>query len=277
MTEEKSPRSITPENTEAVSSVRAFSFPINRRVNSYDSEASKSVETNTLDTPEARIKYLRSSLNKITDRTLEVLSEKLLRVHILENYESDTSEESDKERILPILQTFIANVCVFERNEEAMLLYVKTFCKLRTKWEGRQGNVLMQGMLIELSKFFTEYSSLGSSEPLDPEEMSRYRNKCFKLCRFLSLLYENEAIGIRPILAILQNFCKSKDSGSNNLKLSLEVFCKLFTYCHTRLLKDPAFKEKVLPKYKDHLHKMMEFYEKDYQYKFMCLDLLDKL
>jgi hypothetical protein len=217
--------------------------------------------------PACPIKRMKVYLNKITDRTFDKISGEMLQVVILEDPLSEESKESDKEKMLPIVQTFISTVCVFERNEEAMNVYVKSFCKLRTQWKGRQGRVLTELMMSELMKFFVEYSKVPESE--NTEENTKRRNSCFKLCRFVSLLYQEGVLSLKAIVTILQSFCK-------NDKLSLEVFCKIFSGCQEKLMTDEFFMAKIFGRYKSFLEGIVSSEDHESMHKFMCMNILDK-
>lgn len=208
------------------------------------------------------IRKMKSLLNKITDRTFHKISDEMLQITILENLTDSDGNELDKSKMEPIIQTFISNVCVPERNTETMNVYVKAFCKLKDKWSGRQGRVLMELMMAELGKFFVEYSKM-------TEYDNSIRNKSFKLCLFISMLYQENGVGIRLVLAILQTFCKED-------KHAVEIFCKIFSNCRVKLMSEEIFKTKVLSNYKKFLEKIRDS-EIDYMYKAMCLDILDKL
>jgi len=210
-------------------------------------------------------KTMRSLLNKITDITFQKISEQMLQIKLLENPESIELLPTDKERMLPIVQTLISNVCVLERNEEAINIYVRAFCKLKEKWQGRQGHILMETTMSELGKFFVEYSKLPENEIDDLK-----RNKCFKLCRFISILYQENAISMKLIVAILQTFCKET-------KTSVEVFCKIFGDCKNKLMQDEVFMAKMFTKYKTFLETISKSDSFSPMYKFMCLNILENL
>jgi hypothetical protein len=212
------------------------------------------------------LKKMKANLNKITERSFPKISDEILQIVLLENPLEEECLPSDKENMLPIIQTFIANVCVLERNDEAMNVYVKVFCKMKDKWIGRQGRILMEMMMSELSKFFKEYSSL-SEDSID----DRKRNNCFKLCKFVSVLYIEGGIGLRLVLAILQAFY-------NPNKNTLEVFCKLFSGCRVKIMKDSTFRSSSLfDKYKTFLDTCSKSTSLEPMYKFMCQDILDKM
>ena len=230
------------------------------------SESSTPVEEKVISFSQSPLKKMKSNLNKITERSFPKISDEILQIILLENPLEEESLPSDKENMLPVIQTFIANVCVLERNDEAMNVYVKVFCKLKDKWIGRQGRILMEMMMSELSKFFKEYSS-SFEESID----DRKRNNCFKLCKFVSLLYMEGAIGLRLVLAIMQAFY-------NPNKMTLEVFCKLFSGCRVKLLNDSTFRSSSLfDKYKTFLETCNKSASVEPMYRFMCLDLLDKM
>lgn len=229
--------------------------------------------------PSCPIKRMKSYLNKITNGTFDKISGEMLQVNLLEDPLSEESKESDKEKMLPIVQMFISTVCVFERNEEAMNLYVRSFCKLRDHWKGRQGRVLTELMMSELLKFFVDYSKTSKSDSgvdvtiesgLDSEENIKRRNSCFKLCRFVSLLYQEGVLGLKSIVAILQTFCKHD-------KLSLEVFCKLFSGCQDKLMSDEFFMTKIFGRYKSFLETIVSSEDHESMHKFMCMNILDKI
>lgn len=217
-------------------------------------------------------KRMRSYLNKITERNFPKISDEMLTVVLLSNPDSFDSQENDREIMLPITQNFISNVCVFERNDEAMIIYVKAFCKLKEKWIGRHGKVFFEVTMSEIHKNFVDYKNLMEMEDLDEDsaEFRKSRNNCLKLCRFMSLLYSEGAIGLKLILAILQTFV-------NDRKHSVEVFCKLFGYALEKLNTEEIFRLKVLQKYKTHLQEMTRKYETECFYKFLCLEILDKI
>jgi hypothetical protein len=213
--------------------------------------------------PVDKIKKIKSSLNKITDRTFEKISEELLRFELLDNPSSEECIITDKDNMLPVIQAFISNICVFEHNDEAMTVQVKLFCKLKDKWIGRQGRILMEIMMSELSKFFKEYAEL-------TEVDEKKRNSCFKLVKFVSLLYNENAVSMRLVVAILQTYRK-------NDKMHLEVFCKLFAACQKKLLSNTDFREKVLHNYKSYLEVSSKSTELDTMYRFMCQNILDEI
>jgi hypothetical protein len=93
------------------------------------------------------IKKFKSCLNKISERNYPKISDEMLTIHLLDEPESSESKPTDKEAMLPVIETFMANVCVFERNIEAINFYTKTFCKLKDNWKGRQGRVLTENMM----------------------------------------------------------------------------------------------------------------------------------
>jgi hypothetical protein len=218
--------------------------------------------------PACPIKRMKVYLNKITDRTFDKISGEMLQVVLLDDPLSEESKENDKEKMLPIVQTFISTVCVFERNEEAMNVYVKSFCKLRTQWKGRQGRVLTELMMAELMKFFVEYSK--SPESDKTEENTKRRNSCFKLCRFVSLLYQEGVLNLKGVVTILQAFCKHD-------KLSLEVFCKLFSGCQEKLMTDEFFMLKIFGRYKLFLENIVASEDHESMHKFMCLNILESI
>ena len=220
--------------------------------------------------PACPIKRMKSYLNKITNGTFDKISGEMLQINLLDDPMSEEGQESDKEKMLPIVQMFISTVCVFERNEEAMNLYVRSFCKLRNNWKGRQGRVLTELMMSELLKFFVEYSKAAASEVEESEETIKRRNSCFKLCRFVSLLYQEGVLGLKSIVTILQAFCK-------NDKLSLEVFCKLFSGCQEKLMTDEFFVSKIFGRYKSFLENIVSSETHESMHKFMCMNILDKI
>lgn len=221
--------------------------------------------------PSCPIKRMKSYLNKITDRTFDKISGEMLQVNLLDDPLSEDSKENDKEKMLPIVQTFISTVCVFERNEEAMNVYVKSFCKLRNQWKGRQGRILTELMMSELMKFFVDYSKASTSDTdPDSEENIKRRNSCFKLCRFVSLLYQEGVLSLKAIVTILQAFCKHD-------KLSLEVFCKLFSGCQEKLMTDEFFVSKIFGRYKSFLETIVSSEDHESMHKFMCMNILDKI
>jgi hypothetical protein len=212
------------------------------------------------------LKKIRSYLNKVTAVTLEKISEEMLTINILEDVDNAESQSSDKDNMLPVVETFISNVCVFERNDEAMNTYVKVFCKLTEKWRGRQGSVLMSTMMQELSKFFAEYKQC----ILDNEIEDKRRNQCFKLCRFVSLLYIENLVSLKLVVAFLETFCKTE-------KFSLEVFCKIFGLTYEKLKTEKIFVDKLMNKYKNFLKDNSESTELEYIHKFMCLECFEKM
>jgi hypothetical protein len=239
---------------------------MNDSVSPLTSESNTPVEEKVITFTQSPLKKMKSNLNKITERSFPKISDEILQIVLLDNPLEDECLPSDKENMLPVIQTFISNVCVLERNDEAMNVYVKVFCKLKDKWIGRQGRVLMEMMMTELSKFFKEYSSL-TEESIDDKK----RNSCFKLCKFVSLLYMEGAVGLRLVLAILQAFY-------NPNKMTLEVFCKLFAACRVKLLNDSTFRTSSLfDKYKNFLETSSKSPTLEPMYKFMCQDILDKM
>jgi hypothetical protein len=218
--------------------------------------------------PTCPIKRMNSLLNKITDRTFQRISDEMLLVNLLENPTSEDAIPEDKDKMLPVIQTFIANVCQPACGVEIMKVYAKSFCKLKDNWKGRQGRILTELMMAELSKFFLEYSKTPTCG--DEEQDVKIRNKCFKLCTFVALLYSEGAVGLRLVIAILQSFFK-------NDKLSLEVFCKLFAACQEKLMNDETFKSKVFAKYKNFLEENSKSESQEAMHKFMCLNILDSL
>ncbi len=218
--------------------------------------------------PSCPIKRMNSLLNKITERTFHRISDEMLLVNLLENPNSEDAIPEDKDKMLPIIQTFIANVCQPACGPEIMKVYAKSFCKLKDTWKGRQGRILTELMMAELSKFFLQYSKAPTCG--DEDQDVKVRNKCFKLCTFVALLYSEGAVGLRLVLAILQSFFK-------NDKLSLEVFCKLFSACQEKLMSDETFKSKVFAKYKHFLEENSKSETQEAMHKFMCLNILDSL
>ena len=222
------------------------------------------------------IKRLKSCLNKITERSFPKISDEMLTIHLLDEPEKEEVSSEDKLTMLPMVETFMANVCVFERNIEAIGLYTKAFCKIKDNWKGRQGRVLMEVMMSELGKFFTEYNKMiemdqtESVQDLDPDFRSKKRNQCLKLSQFVAMLYNEGGVSIRLVLVILQMFMKSK-------KDHLEVFCKLFSECRVNLVKDETFRTKVLAKYKNFLKENQQSTDLESMYRFMCLEILEKI
>jgi len=240
------------------------------------SESSGAFETTKsfkLDDP---LKKIRSYLNKITERTFDKISEEILRISLLDPTD-EVIETKHQEIISPVVKTFLSNICVFERNEEAMNVYVKLFCKLKDKWSGIQGMVLMQVMMNELKNFFLSYSkealeasaSASSSVSASASIDDKKRNSCFKLCKFISLLYNEKTIPINLVVAILNAFRKPN-------KLHLEVFCKLYSDCQVKLYSEPMFKEKVLPTFLEFLQTSSKSTSLEPMHKFMCQNILDE-
>lgn len=234
--------------------------------------------------PTCPIKRMNSLLNKITDLSFQRISDEMLVVNLLDEPLKEEAIPEDKDKMLPIVKTFIANICQPACGPEIMKVYTKAFCKLKDNWKGRQGRILTEIMMAELSKFFAEYSKnlnknpetivSGEDSVKSPEEIAeqeaKKRLKCFKLCNFVALLYQEGAVSFRLIIAILQSFFK-------NDKLYLEVFCKLFAACQSKLMKDETFRSKVFEKYKVFLEENSKSVEHDAMYKFMCLNILDSL
>lgn len=212
------------------------------------------------------LKKIRSYLNKITDRSFDKITEEILRINLLEE-SSDPTDTKNQELILPVVKTFLSNICVFERNEETMNVYVKLFCKMKNKWSGIQGDLLMQIMMIELKKFFQQYAK----DSIESEESKndKKRNSCFKLCRFISLLYNEEAIPFTLVAAILNTFRKPN-------KLYLEVFCKIYSDCQKKLYNEPTFKEKVFPIFTEFLQTSSKCSDLEPMHRFMCQNILDE-
>lgn len=221
--------------------------------------------------PTCPIKRMNSLLNKITDLSFQRISDEMLVVNLLDNPLEEDAIPEDKDKMLPIVKTFMANICQPACGPEIMKVYSRAFCKLKDNWKGRQGRILTEIMMAELSKFFADYSKNLYSETsaeVSAEDEAKKRLKCFKLCTFVSLLYQEGAVGLRLVLAILQSFFK-------NDKLSLEVFCKLFAACQDKLMKDETFKSKVFEKYKTFLEENSKSTAHEAMYKFMCLNILD--
>jgi len=217
------------------------------------------------------IKKFKSCLNKISERNYPKISDEMLTIHLLDEPESSESKPTDKEAMLPVVETFMANVCVFERNIEAINFYTKTFCKLKDNWKGRQGRVLTENMMTELANFFLDYDSTIQSDKTDcdSEEWICKRNKCIKLCQFISALYKENGIGIKLVLVILNKFKKDK-------KESIEVFCRLFSGCIDKLLEDNLFKTKFLPIFKEFITTHQRSEKLEPMYRFMCLEIIEK-
>jgi hypothetical protein len=230
--------------------------------------------------PTCPIKRMNSLLNKITDLSFQRISDEMLVVNLLDDPLEDEAIPEDKDKMLPIVKTFIANICQPACGPEIMNVYAKAFSKLKDNWKGRQGRILTEIMMAELSKFFTDYSkNLNFSSVDDSVETSvedklaeeaKKRLKCFKLCNFVSFLYKDGAVSLRLVIAILQSFFK-------NDKLYLEVFCKLFAACQDKLMKDETFRSKVFEKYKVFLEENSKSVVHEPMYKFMCLNILDSL
>jgi hypothetical protein len=195
----------------------------------------------------------------------------MLTIHLLEEPEKDEVTSEDKVTMLPMVETIMANVCVFERNIEAIALYTKAFCKIKDNWKGRQGRVLMEVMISELGKFFTEYSKIldSHSEGIGPEVWTKKRNQCLKLSQFVAMLYNEGGVSMKLVIVILQMYLKSK-------KDHIEVFCKLFSGCQEKLMKDETFRSKVLDKYKNFLSENQQSKDLESMYRFMCLEILEK-
>jgi len=223
------------------------------------------------------IKKFKSCLNKISERNYAKISDEMLTIHLLDEPENLESKVSDKENMLPVIETFMANVCVFERNIEAINFYTKTFCKLKNNWKGRQGRVLAESMMSELANFFLNYDSTIQSEKTDcdSEEWICKRNKCVKLCQFISALYNEDGVGIKLVLVILKKFMQTNESTIIR-KESIEVFCRLFSGCIDKLLKDKNFTPGMLRVFKEFIstHQRSETLEP--MYRFMCLEILDR-
>jgi hypothetical protein len=221
------------------------------------------------------IKKFKSCLNKISERNYPKISDEMLTIHLLDEPENPESKASDKESMIPVVETFMANVCVFERNIEAINFYTKTFCKLKNNWKGRQGRILTEVMMLELANFFIDYNATIQAEKTssDSEEWICKRNKCVKLCQFISALYKEDGVGIKLVLVILKKFMQTNESIR---KESIEVFCRLFSGCIDKLLKDKNFTPDMLRVFKDFIstHQRSETLEP--MYRFMCLEILDK-
>jgi hypothetical protein len=229
------------------------------------------------------IKKFKSCLNKISERNYPKISDEMLTIQLIDEPENLESKASDKENMLPAVETFMANVCVFERNIEAINFYTKTFCKLKNNWRGRQGRILSEVMMSELAKFFLDYDSTiqADNTSSDSEEWICKRNKCVKLCQFISALYKEDGVGIKLVLVILKKFMQPKCNPETNeliqpRKESIEVFCRLFSGCIDKLLKDKNFTPDMLKVFKDFIaiHQRSETLEP--MYRFMCLEILDK-
>jgi hypothetical protein len=222
------------------------------------------------------IKRIKSCLNKISERNFPKISDEMLTIHLLDEPENEEVSSLDKETMLPMVETFMSNVCVFERNVEAMGIYTKAFCKIKDNWKGRQGRVLMEVMISELGKFFTEYNKsidLESEEKNEVQELrelrSKKRNHCLKLSQFVAMLYNEGGVSIRLVLVILQMYLKNK-------KDHIEIFCKLLSGCQTKLMKDETFRSKVFDKYKAFLTENSKSKDIEPMYRFMCLEVLEK-
>jgi hypothetical protein len=103
--------------------------------------------------PSCPIKRMNSLLNKITERTFQKISDEMLLVNLLEDPTNEDAIPEDKDKMLPVINTFIANVCQPACGVEIMKVYAKSFCKLKDNWKGRQGRILTELMMAELSKF----------------------------------------------------------------------------------------------------------------------------
>lgn len=225
--------------------------------------------------PTCPIKRMNSLLNKISSISFERFYNEMLTMTILDDPMENDAVLGDKDKMLPIVKTFMANICQPACGPEIMKVYSKVFSKLKDNWKGRQGRILTEIMMSELSKFFTEYSKNPASpssvsEDNDISDEAKRRLKCFKLCSFVALLYQDGAVGLRLVVAVLQTFLK-------NDKLSLEVFCKIFSGCQDKLMKDETFKSKVFEKYKSFLEENSKSTEHEAMYKFMCLNILETL
>jgi hypothetical protein len=237
------------------------------------SEASESSGRST-PTP---IKKFKSCLNKISERNYVKISDEMLTIHLLDEPENPEAKASDKEAMFPVIETFMANVCVFERNIEAINFYTKTFCKLKNNWKGRQGRVLAENMMSELANFFLDYNSTIQADQTacDSEEWISKRNKCVKLCQFISALYKEDGVGIKLVLVILKKFMQTNDPSSIR-KESIEVFCRLFSGCIDKLMKDKSFTPGMLKVFKDFIGTHQRSDTLEPMYRFMCLEILDK-
>jgi hypothetical protein len=205
------------------------------------------------------LKKIRSYLNKITERTFDKISEEILRINLLDS----TDDSKNLDIMLPVVKTFLSNICVFERNEEAMNVYVKLFDKMKNKWSGVQGEVLMQVMMKELKNFFQNYAKSNETE-IDEKK----RNSCFKLCKFISLLYIEGSVDFTLMVAILNTFRKID-------KFHLEVFCKIYNDCQKKLYSETIFKEKVFPTFNDFLQTSSKSTSLEPMHRFMCQNILD--
>jgi hypothetical protein len=217
------------------------------------------------------IKKFKSCLNKISERNFPKISDEMLTIHLLEEPENPISNPSDKDVMLTVVETFMANVCVFERNIEAIQFYTKTFLKLKNNWKGRQGRVLAEVMMSELANFFIDFDNIIQNSTLkeDSEEWILKRNKCIKLCQFVSTLYKEDGVGIKLVLVILNKFKKDK-------RESIEVFCRLLSGCVEKLMEDVQFKTRFLPVFKEFIEMHQKSETLEPMYRFMCLEILEK-
>jgi hypothetical protein len=226
------------------------------------------------------IKKLKNILNKITERTFDKLSDEMLLIDLLDNPEEIEEKEIDMDIMSPFIESFVASICVKERNIEALKVYTRLFGKLKLKWKGRQGSILMKCMLFEISSFFKSYKEMIKDMNFEDEKSNEDRNKCIKLCHFVGNLYKDDLVKIQLVLVILNFFKKYLEENktvfdSKYLEI-LEAFSVLFSSCQEKLLEEEIFVDKFLVNYKNFIQFHYENKEIPSMYRFACLELLEK-
>lgn len=226
------------------------------------------------------IKKLKNILNKITERTFDKLSDEMLLIDLLDKPEEIEENEIDMDIMSPFVESFFTSVCVKERNVEALKVYTRLFGKLKLKWKGRQGSILMKCMLSEISSFFKGYKEMIKDMNFEDEKSNEDRNKCIKLCHFVGNLYKDDLVKIQLVLVILNFFKKFLEENktvfdSKYLEI-LEAFSVLFSSCQVKLIKDEIFIEKFLTNYKKFIEFHYEHKDIPSMYRFACLELLEK-
>jgi len=178
------------------------------------------------------IRKIKSILNKTTNDTYSGLIKDVLQVNVLDELdnselvEDETRKNIDYQKMLPIVQIFLVNICFGKEDADTIRIYTQIFCEMRKKWTGRQGKVLLRVMISEIDKFFKNYLST----EIDDNE----RRKCFCIIRFFCGLYNEKVIPSQMVLVVNNSFC-------GDAEIKVEAFHRFISYTSKEIKKEAIY------------------------------------
>jgi hypothetical protein len=210
------------------------------------------------------VRFFRRILNKITndDRTYEGYLENILKITIVS---PESPSENHQDLMKPVVSSFLGMIYEDKETNNTIFLYGRLFIDLVNRWSGKQGKLLLSGMILEINDFIKDYFEYNIPEKDIPEDTKRRR--CFCILKFLYYVYDKNADVIpgKIIMVIMEKFFPTSSVIN---ELHLEVFLRLLSQNYSKLKDEKLFQVKLKDKYHKFLKDNIEtkFISRNYNY-----------